>query len=95
MPKVNRYPARRAYSGIARPFPSLDMVPVFASDSADAELLAAGICSILEGQDIPFLVVGGSMFPSLPFGGEGSKKPPRGGRRAITEAEEAGPGGGG
>jgi hypothetical protein len=73
------------------PSQGLDMVPVFASDSADAELLAAGICSILEGQDIPFLVVGGSMFPSLPFEVKVPKNRLEEARRAITEAEEAGP----
>ncbi|MGO9097249.1 MAG: hypothetical protein ACLQGV_18765 [Bryobacteraceae bacterium] len=73
------------------PSQDLDMVPVFASDSADAELLAAGICSILEGQDIPALVVSGTMLPSLPFEVRVPKNRLQQARRAITEAEEAGP----
>jgi hypothetical protein len=69
----------------------LDMVAVFNSDAAEAELLATGIQSILESQDIPTMVVGGSMFPSLPYEVRVPKNRLEDARRAIAEAEEAGP----
>ena len=71
--------------------PDLDMVPVFVSDAAEAEMLAMGIRSILEAHGIPSVLVSGSMFPSLPFEVRVPKIRLEDARRAIAEAEEAGP----
>jgi hypothetical protein len=71
--------------------PGLDMVPVFASDAAEAEMLAMGIRSILEACDIPSVVTSGSMFPSLPYEVRVPKNRLEEARRAIEEAQEAGP----
>lgn len=67
------------------------MVPVFSSVSVEAEMLATGICSILDGQGIPARVVSQSMIPSLPFEVHVPRNRLEEARRAITEAEEAGP----
>lgn len=69
----------------------LDMVPVFVSESADAEMLATGIRSILEAQEIPSVVVAGTMFPSLPYEVRVPKARLEDARRAIIAAEAAGP----
>jgi len=69
----------------------LDMVPVFASDAPEAEMLATEIRSILDALEIPSLLVGGSMFPSLPFEVRVPKARLEDARRAIAAAEAAGP----
>jgi hypothetical protein len=69
----------------------LDMVPVFASDAANAEMIAAEIRSILESQGIPSVLASGSVFPNLPFEVRVPKERLEEARRAITSAEEAGP----
>lgn len=69
----------------------LDMVPVFVSDATDAEMLAAGIRSVLEAQDIPSVVVSGAMFPNLPYEVRVPKSRLEDARRAIVAAEAAGP----
>jgi hypothetical protein len=69
----------------------LDMVPVFVSDAADAEMLAMEIRSILEAHGIPSVLVSGSMFPSLPFEVRVPKIRLEEARQAIAAAEEAGP----
>ncbi|MGC9971795.1 MAG: hypothetical protein ABSE56_14525 [Bryobacteraceae bacterium] len=71
--------------------PDLDMVPVFASDAAEAEMLATQIRSILEARDIPSVLTSGSMFPSLPFEVRVPKIRLEEARQAIVEAQEAGP----
>jgi hypothetical protein len=71
--------------------PELDMAPVFASDAAEAEMLATQIRSILEARDIPSVVTSGSVFPSLPFEVRVPKNRLEEARQAITEAQEAGP----
>ena len=69
----------------------LDMVPVFASDAPNAEMIAAEIRSILESQSIPSMVVSGTMFPSLPFEVRVPRAQLEEAKRAIASAEEAGP----
>jgi hypothetical protein len=71
--------------------PDLDMVPVFTSDAAEAELLAMGIRSILDAHEIPSVVVSGAMFPSLPFEVRVPKNRLEEARQALGEAQEAGP----
>jgi CRISPR-associated DxTHG motif protein len=68
-----------------------DMVPVFASDAPNAEMLATGMRSVLEAQGIPSLLVSGSMFPSLPFEIRVPQARLEEARKAIAAAEEAGP----
>lgn len=70
---------------------NLDMVPVFASDAADAEMLATEIRSILESQDIPSVVASGSVFPNLPYEVRVPRNRLEEARQAISAAEEAGP----
>jgi len=69
----------------------LDMVTVFASDAPNAEMLASAIRSILSAQDIPSVLVSGTMFPSLPYEVRVPKIRLEEARRAIAAAEEAGP----
>ena len=69
----------------------LDMVPVFASDAPDAELLTTGIRSILDAHEIPSMLVSGSMFPSLPFEVRVPKTRLEDAQRAIVAAQAAGP----
>jgi hypothetical protein len=68
-----------------------DMETVFASDAPDAELLVAGIQSILEGQGIPCLTTSGSVFPNLPYEVRVPRVRLEEARSAIAAAEEAGP----
>jgi hypothetical protein len=49
------------------PSHDLDLVTAFVSDAHNAELLALGVQSLLEAQDIPTVLVSGSQLPSLPF----------------------------
>jgi hypothetical protein len=69
----------------------LDLVTVFSSQNRDAEMEANAIHGILEANGIPAVVVGSAQLPVLPF----EVKVPRGrleeARRAIAEAQEAGP----
>jgi hypothetical protein len=69
----------------------LDLVPVFASDAPDADMLATQIRSILDAQEIPSVLVGGSMMPNLPFEVRVPRKRLEEAREAIAAAEEAGP----
>ncbi len=69
----------------------LDMVPVFVSDSANAEMIALEVRSLLDAQEIPSVLVSGSMFPNLPFEVRVPKTYLDDARRAIAAAEEAGP----
>ncbi len=69
----------------------LDMVTVFVSDAPDAEMIALGIRSILEAQEIPSVLVSGSVFPNLPYEVRVPKIRLDDARRAIAAAEEAGP----
>lgn len=69
----------------------LDMVPVFVSESPNADMLAVGIRSVLEAQGIPSVMVSGSVFPNLPFEVRVPKASLEDARRAIAAAEEAGP----
>jgi hypothetical protein len=69
----------------------LDMVPVFSSDTTDAEMLAAEIRGILEAQNIPCVVASASVFPSLPYVVRVPRNRLAEARQAIAAAEEAGP----
>ena len=69
----------------------LDMVPAFASDAANAEMIAAEIRAILDSQGIPSVLVCGTMFPSLPFEVRVPRTLLEEARKAIASAEEAGP----
>ncbi len=71
----------------------LDMVPVFASESNDAEMVALQIRSILESHDIPSVLISGAMFPNLPFEVRVPKVHLDAARQAIAAAEDAGPSG--
>ena len=69
----------------------LDMVAAFVSDAAEAELLATQIRSILDAQEIPSVMISGSVFPNLPFEIRVPKDRLEEARKAIAAAEEAGP----
>lgn len=71
----------------------LDMVTVFSSQEYNAEMVATEIRSILEANDIPSVMVSGSMFPSLEFQVRVPRDRVDDARRAIAAAEEAGPSG--
>jgi hypothetical protein len=75
----------------ADPSHDLDMVPVFASDAHNAEMLAMEISSILEASGIPTLVVGGSQLPNLPCEIRVPRSRLEEARAALSAAEEAGP----
>ncbi len=69
----------------------LDMVPVFASSAPEAELLATEIRSVLDAQEIPTVLVSGSVFPNLPFEVRVPRVRLEEAQQAIAAAEEAGP----
>jgi hypothetical protein len=69
----------------------LDMVPVFIAEGADSEMCAMGIRSVLDAQGIPSVLVSSSPYPSLPFEVRVPKERIEEARKAIAEAEEAGP----
>ena len=69
----------------------LDMVPVFASDAHNAEMLATAISSVLEASGIPTLVVGSAQLPSLPCEIRVPRARLEEARAALAAAEEAGP----
>jgi hypothetical protein len=69
----------------------LDLVTAFASDAHNAEMLALGVQSLLEAQDIPTVLVSGSQFPSLPFEVRVPRARLEEARAAIAAAEEGGP----
>jgi len=77
--------------GALDPSHDLDMVPVFIAEGADSELLAMGIRSILDAEGIPSVLVSSSPYPSLPFEVRVPKERIEEARKAIAEAEEAGP----
>ncbi len=54
-------------AAVAGNAPGIDesMVPVFSSSNHDAEMEAAAIQGVLESNDIPAMVVGSHMIPSL------------------------------
>jgi len=69
----------------------LDLATVFVSDAHNAEMLALGLQSLLEAQDIPTLVVSGSQFPSLPYEIRVPRARLEEARAVIEAAEQAGP----
>ncbi len=73
------------------PSHDLDMVPVFASDAHNADMLAMEVNSILEANGIPTLVVAGSPIPSLPCEIRVPRSRLEEARAALAAAEEAGP----
>jgi hypothetical protein len=77
--------------GALDPSHDLDMVPVFIAEGADSEMCAMGIRSILDAQGIPSVLVSSSPLPSLPFEVRVPKERIEEARKAIAEAEEAGP----
>lgn len=81
---------------IAQPYDTsedLEMVPVFSSQSADAELMALEIRSLLEAHGIPSMLVGASTFPNLPFEVRVPKIHFEEARQVLAAAAEAGPAG--
>lgn len=68
-----------------------DMVPVFISETPDAEMIAMELRSILEAAEIPSVMVSGSVFPNLPYEVRVPKVRLDEARKAIAAAEEAGP----
>lgn len=69
----------------------LDMVPVFVSDAAEAEMLATQVRSILEANEIPSVLVNSSAFPSLPYEIRVPRERLEEARKVISAAEAAGP----
>ena len=69
----------------------LDLATVFVSDAHNAEMLAVGIQSLLEAQDIPTLLVSGSQFPNLPYEIRVPRARLEEARAVIEAAERAGP----
>jgi len=67
------------------------MVPVFIAEGADSEMCAMGIRSVLDAQGIPSVLVSSSPYPNLPFEVRVPKERIEEARKAIAEAEEAGP----
>jgi len=69
----------------------LDMVTVFQSDAHNAEMLAAGIQSLLEANGIPCVILSPGPIPSLPFEVRVPRSRLEEAQAAIRAAEEAGP----
>lgn len=69
----------------------LDMVPVFASDAHNAEMLTTAISSVLEASGIPTLVVGSAQLPNLPCEIRVPRARLEEARAVLAAAEEAGP----
>ena len=69
----------------------LDMVPVFASDAHNAEMLTTAISSVLEASGIPTLVVRSAQLPNLPCEIRVPRARLEEARAVLAAAEEAGP----
>ena len=73
------------------PSHDLDMVPIFSSNATNSEMEAMAIHGILEANEIPSMVVGDTTLPMLAFQVQVPKARLDEARRAIEEAEAAGP----
>jgi len=69
----------------------LDMIPVFSSSNVDAEMEATNIQRMLEANGIPAMLVGAHVIPSLEFQVQVPRARLEEARRAIEEAQAAGP----
>lgn len=67
------------------------MVPVFSSSNHDGEMEAMTIRGILEASDIPCILVGPQMLPSLEFQVQVSEDDLADAERILAEARAAGP----
>jgi len=85
--------AKDGVPGLEEPDPShdLDMVPVFSESGAMAEMEATAIQGVLEANDIPFTVSGNSTLPVTEFSVSVPELHLDDARRAIAEAQAAGP----
>ena len=73
------------------PSSDLDLVTVFEADGATGEMESMEVQAVLEANGIPAVTVGASVIPSLPFEVRVPKERIEEARKAIVEAEEAGP----
>jgi hypothetical protein len=76
--------------GLIDPSHELDMVPVYDSQTIDAEMEAGMIRGILEASGIPTIVVG-TPYPPLGFGVHVPRNMLQEAERLIAEQKEAGP----
>src|SRR5258708_37943927 len=72
------------------PRPEEPLLPVFSSSNYDAEMEAMTIKGILEASDIPAMIVGPSVLPSLEFQVQVPEHMLERARQAINEARAAG-----
>ncbi|HEV2446699.1 MAG TPA: DUF2007 domain-containing protein [Candidatus Sulfopaludibacter sp.] len=70
---------------------SAEMVTLFSSSAHDAEMEAANVHALLEANEIPSIVVGPSVIPSLEFQVQVEREHLEEARKLIAEAKEAGP----
>ncbi|MDQ1470286.1 MAG: hypothetical protein QOJ99_1766 [Bryobacterales bacterium] len=66
-------------------------VPIFSSSNHDAEMEALTIKGILDASDIPTMLIGPHMLPSLDFQVHVPEHLADQARRILSEAREAGP----
>ena len=69
----------------------LDLVTVFESANATAEMEALAVQALLESDGIPALVAGTPVLPNLPFQVRVPRASERQARARIAESEAAGP----
>ena len=76
----------------ADPSHDLDLVSIYRSEATpSAEMEAMGLNAILDSNDIPSLVMGGSMMPNLPVEVRVASEDEAHARAVIAEAAAAGP----
>lgn len=76
----------------ADPSHDLDLVSIYRSEATPiAEMEAMGLNAILNSNDIPSLVMGGSMMPNLPVEVRVASEDEAHARAVIAEAEAGGP----
>ncbi len=68
-----------------------EMVVLFSSSNVDAEMEANTIHAVLEANDIPSVVVGASVIPSLEFQVQVPREHLETAEKTIAEARAAGP----
>jgi putative signal transducing protein len=73
------------------PDDGMEMVTLFSSSNHDSEQEALAIHSLLESEDIPSVVVGPSVIPSLEFRVEVPRQNFQEAERILAEARAAGP----
>ena len=69
----------------------MEMVTLFSSSNHDAEQEALAIHALLESENIPSVVVGPSVIPSLEFRVEVPREKLQDAERIVNEARAAGP----